>query len=153
MRRNPLTRALRPGKQTLAALQATLELYLEGTQSRDIPVLRMMASSVEELRARSEDAAVRLQTRVGEKAVIKVCELTACVGGGAVAGSEIPSVGLELSGLRSSAGALSQRLRSGCPPVIGRTRGEVVLLDLRTVPKEQDAVLIDAVAEAVADNA
>lgn len=153
MRKNPLMRALRPGKQTLAALQATLGLYLEGTQSTEIPVLRMMAVSVEELRARSGDAALRLKASVGDKAVVKVCELTARVGGGAVPGSEIPSIGLELTGLRSSAGALSQRLRSGCPPVVGRTTGESVLLDLRTVPKEQDSVLIDAVLEAVIDNA
>ncbi len=152
MRKNPLMRALRPGKQILAALQATLGLYLNGLESTEIPVLRMMASSVEELHARSGDATLRLQKRVGTRAVVRVCELTARVGGGAVPGSEISSVGLELADFGCSAASLSARLRAGHPPVIGRTTGETLLLDLRTVPREQDSILIDAVAEAVIDD-
>ncbi len=153
MRRNPLMRALRPGKQILAALQATLGLYLDGGRSTEIPVLRMIGVSLEELQARSEKVAAGLQERVGKAADIKVRELVARVGGGAAPGSEIPSVGLELTNFSCSAGAFSAKLRAGRPPVIGRIVGETVLLDLRTVPAEQDSVLIDAVAEVLMNDA
>ncbi len=153
MRKNPLMRALRPGKQILAALQATLALYLDGVQSTRIPVLSMVGISLEELQARTEKVAVRLQERIGEAAVVRVREVVARVGGGAVPGSEIPSVGLELTSLSCSAGAFSAKLRAGSPPLIGRTIGETVLLDLRTVFPEHDSVLIDVVAEAVTNDA
>ncbi len=153
MRRNPLMRALRPGKQILAALQATLALYLDGVQATEIPVLRMIGISLEELRARSENVAVRLRERIGEAGGVRVRELAARVGGGAVPGSEIPSAGLELTSLRCSARTFSAKLRTGRPPVIGRTTSETVILDLRTVSPEHDSVLIDAVAEAVMSDA
>ena len=120
LRRHALQRALRADKLTLAALEATLRLYLEPERAvREIPVLRMLAAPAEEVRARAE----RLASLVGGE----VEPTVARAGGGALPLAEIPSFACSVEE------ELAARLRSGDPPVIGVVRDGRLLLDCRTV--------------------
>ena len=142
MRENPLLRALRVDKLTLAALEATLMLYRDPARAlTEIPVLRMLGTPVAALRARAE----ALRAKIGPAA--QVVDTDASVGGGAFPAARIASVALAISG---DAGALEERLRLGDPAVIGRVSDGRLLVDLRTVSPEDDAVLLAMLTSAVA---
>jgi L-seryl-tRNA(Ser) seleniumtransferase len=130
LRVHPLHRAVRADKLTLAALEGTLRLYLDGPER--IPVLRMLREDAGAVRARAE----RLAGLVGGT----VEETVARVGGGALPLAEIPSFACALEE------TLAAALRLGDPPVVGIVRDGKLLLDCRTL---QDAE-IDEVAAAVA---
>ncbi|HMC55692.1 MAG TPA: L-seryl-tRNA(Sec) selenium transferase [Gemmatimonadaceae bacterium] len=141
LRENPLLRALRVDKLTLAALEATLLLYREPERAmREVPVLAMLSLPVEALRARAD----RLRRTLGASVTVETTD--ASVGGGAFPGATVPSVALSLPG----ATTLEQHLRLGEPAVIGRLAGERLLLDLRTVLHEEDEALASAVRAALA---
>ena len=141
MRRNPLARALRVDKMTLAALEATLTLYREpGRALREIPALVMLTTSVGTLRARAD--AVR--ARLGEDRC-DVVESEASVGGGAYPTARIPSVALAL---RGDAAQLERKLRLGDPCVVGRVSEGRLLLDLRTIARSDDETLARAILSA-----
>ena len=135
MRRDPLARAMRPDKLTMAAVALTLGLYRAGRAEADIPVWRMIATPVETLRARADG----LVARVGGAVPVEVVEVRATVGGGSLPGESLPSIGLAIAG-----GSASRRLadlRRGTPPVIGRIEDGRVVLDLRTVDPASDDAL------------
>jgi L-seryl-tRNA(Ser) seleniumtransferase len=122
VRRHPLARALRLDKLSLAALEATLELYRDPPAAvRAVPVLRMVAEPAEDVRARAEGLAARLGGTV--------VETVARVGGGALPLLELPSFACALDG----GDALAARLRELDPPVVARVREGRVLLDCRTL--------------------
>jgi L-seryl-tRNA(Ser) seleniumtransferase len=140
-RRNPLARALRVDKLTLAALEATLTLYRDpATAVRDIPALTMLIAPVERIRERARVAAQRI-------ASAEVIESQATVGGGAFPTARIPSAALAIAG---DAGTVEHRLRTGDPAVIGRIANGRCVLDLRSVPESDDAAFIETVARALA---
>ena len=144
MRANPLARALRVDKMTLAALEATLDIYREPARAmRDIPVLAMLAAPVAALRSRA-DALVSYLTSEGAQA--RRIQTEAQVGGGAFPDQSIASVGVELAG---DAEGMAVALRTGDPPVVGRIRDGVLMLDLRTVPEAADETLARAVLAAL----
>lgn len=147
-RRNPLCRALRVDKLTLAALEATLALYREPERAvAEIPALAMLTAPVAQVRARAESLGSRLAS-LGITAEIVASDAT--VGGGAFPTARIPSAALALSG---NATALDARLRDGDLPVVGRIERERLLLDLRSVMPALDAVLGDALLRALGDPA
>ena len=146
LRRDPLARAMRPDKVTLAALAATLGLYRAGRATREIPVWRMIVASAEDVRARAE-AMLAAIGREGAQQVA-VVTLEATVGGGSLPGETLPSAGIEIRG--PSADRLLARLRTSDPAVIGRVAGGAVLLDLRTVEPASDAALGRAIVVALA---
>ena len=143
LRKDPLARAMRPDKATLAGMAATLGLYRAGVATREIPVWRMIAVPVEAVRARAE----ALAARVTGAATIA---LLATVGGGSLPGETLPSFGLALAG-RSAASVsrLLAALRTGVPAVLGRIEGGHVVLDLRTVDPSADADLGRAIESAL----
>jgi L-seryl-tRNA(Ser) seleniumtransferase len=142
MRKDPLARATRPDKTTLAALAATLGLYRAGLAVREIPVWRMIAARAEDLRARAEALVARLDDpAAGERPVA----LASTVGGGSLPGETLPSWGIAIPG----SDALLARLRRGEPPVIARIEDGRVVLDLRTVDPAHDAALARAIAGAL----
>jgi L-seryl-tRNA(Ser) seleniumtransferase len=142
IRRDPLARAMRPDKLTMAAVALTLGLYRAGRATSDIPVWRMIATTQAALRARAETAAVR----IGGPA--SVVELRSTVGGGSLPGETLASSGLAIAA--RSAPRLLAALRRGDPIVIGRIEGDRVVLDLRTVEPARDDDLAAAVERAVA---
>jgi len=143
LRRHPLMRAIRPDKLTLAALGATLVHYLRDEAEREVPVWRMIATSSEMLRLRAEGLAWRL----GGQAV----ETHSAIGGGSLPGQTQPSWAVALDS-GSGADRLASALRHASTPVVARIEDDRVLLDLRTVLPEQDAVL-ELAARAVLDAA
>ncbi len=145
IRRDPLARAVRPDKVTLAALAATLGLYRAGRATKEIPVWRMIAATSDALRRRGEAIVNALPTSARSRVEIEAS--TATVGGGSLPGETLLSVALVARG--SGAAALARRLRSGDPPVIGRVGDGAVYLDLRTVCPGDDAALATAMARAL----
>ena len=132
LRRHPLQRALRADKLTLAALEATLGLYLEPERAlSEVPVLRMLFEPVEAVRARAERLAGLVDASVEET--------VARVGGGALPLAELPSFACAVEE------ELAAALRAGEPPVIGIVRDGRLLLDCRTLNDAE----VDEVAEAV----
>jgi len=142
LRKDPLARAVRPDKVTLAALAATLALYRAGLAAREIPVWRAIAATPAGLRARAE--AVR--AAVADPRVA-LRETRATVGGGSLPGETLPSVALAIAG--RGAPALLDRLRRSDPAVVGRIEEGAVVLDLRSVDPDQDARLAVALRAAL----
>jgi L-seryl-tRNA(Ser) seleniumtransferase len=137
-RRNPLARAVRADKLTLAGLAATLRLYRDpATARREIPVLRMLGESA----ATVAERARRLAAALPAAARAEVVATRAAVGGGAFPGVLLPSAGVALDPGRLGATALAERLRRAAVPVVGVVARGRVILDLRTVlPGEEDAL-------------
>lgn len=151
VRQHPLARAVRVGKLTLAALQATLDAYLKGTAERDVPTLAMLSVSVDSLRQRAS----RVASAIGQlpDCQIELADATAAVGGGSLPAVELPTVVIRLRPRSLSATELSRRLRLGAAHVCARIQQQDVLLDLRSVLPEDDERLAAAVRNAVAPNA
>lgn len=143
MRRNPLTRALRVDKLTLAALESTLALYRDpATAAREIPTLAMLTASEDRVRQRAGTLCSRLAA-AGHRAT--VVSSSASVGGGSFPTARVPSAAVALEG---EADALEARLRGATHPVIGRIEDGRFLLDLRSVPESDDDALATAVLTA-----
>ena len=138
LKRHPLARALRVDKLTLAALEATLQAYVDGTALQEIPVLSMLAQTPEELRQRAES----LCRRMGESGVTaEVVSTENPVGGGAVPTQTLHSFAVAVVP-RDSAAALEAQLRQRPVPIIVRIAHDRCLLDMRTLfPADLDEIL------------
>ncbi|MEZ0074272.1 L-seryl-tRNA(Sec) selenium transferase [Planotetraspora sp. GP83] len=132
-RRHPLARALRVGKLTLAALEATL-------RGPATPVHQALHAAPASLRDRAEALAVRL---AGAGIEARAVPAKATVGGGGAPGVTLPSAAVSLPE------RLAVPLRTGDPSVVGRVEGGRLLLDLRAVPPERDGDVVKAVLAAV----
>jgi L-seryl-tRNA(Ser) seleniumtransferase len=143
LRRHPLTRALRVDKGTLAGLQATLLHYIRGEAEQEIPVWRMIAFPLEALSARATgwEAAMRSH---GISATVVPAAST--VGGGSLPGETLPTRVLALA--HPSPDALAAVLRAGHPPVIARISEGQLIMDPRTVPPQEDDLLLRALIAA-----
>ncbi len=149
MRANPLARALRPDKLTLAALAATLALYRPGGDPvRNIPVLRMLAAAADEMQARAEAMAARLRS-LGVEATTGPAR--SAVGGGALPGIELPTTVVLVEPAADGADALARALRASDPPVIARVQDGRVLLDPRTIASEDEVSLAATIRAALPD--
>jgi L-seryl-tRNA(Ser) seleniumtransferase len=142
LRRDPLARAMRPDKVTMAAVTATLGLYRAGLATTTVPVWRMLATPLAELEARAAAMVARIGAPAG------VAELRSTVGGGSLPGETLPSIGVALT--VRSASRLAARLRDGDPVVVGRIEDGRVVLDLRTVDPSHDTRLAEVVEQALA---
>lgn len=144
MRRNPLTRALRVDKLTLAALEATLALYRDPPRAaREIPTLAMLTAPESKVRERASALRSTL-VAAGHAATVVASE--ASVGGGSFPTTRIASAAVAIDG---DATSIEARLRAAARPVIGRILDGRVLLDLRSVPESDDAALAEAVMAAL----
>lgn len=146
--RHPLMRAIRIDKLTLAALEATLRHYRDGTAERDVPVWRMIATPLDALRTRAERWATVLRA-TGAQAAAVAGEST--VGGGSLPGETLPTIlcAIETPRPEVEIATVAARLRRGSPPVAARVSRAQLLLDPRTVPPELDDALLDALTHAL----
>ncbi len=135
-RKDPLARAVRSDKFTLAALEATLALYRDPeTSRREIPVLRMVTEDVEQIRQHAET----LHKGVGRDSAIVEGESE--VGGGSFPGAKLKTWLVRLNPQQLAPDTLAARLRANDPPVIARIADDRVVLDARTIfPDELEAV-------------
>jgi L-seryl-tRNA(Ser) seleniumtransferase len=151
LKRHPLARALRVDKLTLSALEATLLHYLRGEAEHEVPVWRMIATSLADLTGRAKTFAARLSK---SGVACDVVEGRSAVGGGSLPGETLPTAlvaipaGLSTSDAEAMAGRLAATLRDGTPPVVCRVDRGLVLLDLRTVLDGEENSLLEAVVRA-----
>ncbi len=148
IRKNPLTRALRVDKMTLAALEATLRLYRDPKRAMEtIPTLQMMTEPLAAASARAErfrQSAFSL-SRPGLR-----CDLVdgvTRIGGGALPLQELPTRCAALTLDDWSANRLETAFRSAAPPIVGRIEDGRLLLDFRTVREPEVEIMIDALAD------
>ncbi len=143
LKNQPLFRALRCDKLTTAALQATVETYLCGTDiSGDISILNMMRIPLNDLHARATAIVAAI---IDLPLTATVGEAKGQVGGGTLPKSLLPSVTVELRPLTMKVNDLSQRLRSSTPPLLGYVAGGLLKLDMRTIFPSQDTEIIAVV--------
>lgn len=144
LRQDPFARAMRVDKMTIAALGATLALYREPARAlREIPTLAMITASASDVRARCQ-ALVETLARVGVAATVVDSE--ASVGAGAFPTTGIPSAAVSVDG---DPVAIERALRFGDTPVIARIADNLLLLDMRSVPRRGDPAFARAVTDAL----
>ena len=140
-REDPLARAVRSDKLTLAALEATLALYRDVESARqEIPVLRMLTEDADGVRRRAES----LRDAIRPAGTAEVVPSHAEVGGGAFPGAQLPTWVVAVSG--GGAADLMARLRANDPPIIARIEHDRVVLDARTIAAEEIAAVASAVS-------
>ncbi len=140
LRANPLLRALRVDKATLAALAATLRLHLDPALRERIPFYRMLAATPAQLRARAAALGI---------AGASVIDTTAFAGGGTLPLDPIPSAGIAFSPPIGATAGLAT-LRAGDPPLIARIEDDRAIVDLRTVAPADDPVVAASVTTVLA---
>ena len=138
--RHPLARAVRIDKMTLAALNATLLVYLREAAETEIPIWRMIAATSEDLQGRAERW--RQMSGVGELASGR-----SAIGGGSLPGQTLPTTVLSVK-TAASPDSLAAKMRQHTPPVVARIQDGAVLLDPRTVLPEEDEHVVSALAAA-----
>src|SRR3989442_1192326 len=150
-RRHPLFRALRVDKLTIAALEATLGAYLRAAWD-EIPVMRMIRMTPEELKRRAENFIRELRPELPlDEVEIEVVDGASLAGGGSTPTQSLPSKVIRIASVRYSAAKLEQRLRRAPAgaSVIARVEDDRLILDLRTVFPEQEPVLLKTLAAAL----
>jgi L-seryl-tRNA(Ser) seleniumtransferase len=145
---DPLMRALRVDKMTLAALESTLHLAADGEHAAGrIPLWSMIVTELPVLTARAERLAAALRAELGLNATVRPGE--SFLGGGSAPIHPIPTavvaVAAPFPGPHDSEAAWAQALRRGEPAVVPRVQGGLVLFDLRTVAADQEPHLLDAI--------
>lgn len=143
--KDPLMRAFRLDKMTLAALEATLRLYLHEERAlREVPVLRLLAAPLSELQQRAERLAEQLRGIAG-LASVKTTEDVAYVGGGSLPDQTMKSWVVEIEPNAISDAELARRLRLGTPAIMARLRDGKLLLDVRTIFEYQETPLVESI--------
>jgi L-seryl-tRNA(Ser) seleniumtransferase len=149
--RHPLFRALRVDKLTTAALETTLGAYLRAAFD-EIPALRMIRTSVQEIKCRSENLLRELAPEFPlGKVDFEITDGASLAGGGSTPTQSLPTKLIRIASSRYSAAQLEQRLRSAPAgiSVIGRVEQDRLVLDLRTVFPEQEPLLVKTLAAAL----
>lgn len=152
--KNPMMRAVRIDKLTLAALEATLMKYLDDEQAKkEIPTLRMLLQDLEVIRKRAETIASRLNAgtinAAGATAGIEVREDSSRSGGGALPEVEFRTFAVAIKPVNISINQLETRLRHSCPPIIARIKDDTLFLDARTVQDNEIDALVKNVVSAM----
>ena len=139
--KNHLQRALRCGKLTLAALEATLRQYRQSPNIvQEIPTLRAFTRPMDEIRALGEALVPRLAAALGPSFRVQLKESTAQIGSGALPTEELPTAVVSVEHAKLSANAIAQKFRAANPPIIGRIKEDRFLLDLRTIFDANDLI-------------
>jgi L-seryl-tRNA(Ser) seleniumtransferase len=148
VRRNPLCRALRVDKGTLAALEATLRLYRDPESVCErIPVLRMLTTGIDELERRACRIVDEINARLGA-VVAEVAPDEGRVGGGTFPEHGLPTHVVRVAGPPGGATRFAAALRAGSPRLVVRVDRDAVLADPRTLDPEDDRWVTDAFVEA-----
>jgi L-seryl-tRNA(Ser) seleniumtransferase len=155
IRRNPLFRALRVDKLTIAALEVTLNAYLRGGLD-EVPALRMIRMTSEEIHGRTTKLAEQLRKSTHEGAPaevhVEVREGFSVIGGGSTPDQQLATWVLAITSRGHSAAELEERLRKAKSeiPVIARIEDDFLILDLRTVLPDEEAALAAALTSSLA---
>jgi L-seryl-tRNA(Ser) seleniumtransferase len=148
VKQNPLTRALRIDKLTLAATEATLRLYRDKpTAINRIPTLRMLTIKKQEVEGQAQRLQQKLENLNCAQLAIGLYDLPSKAGGGSLPLLELPSccVGIQIQGI--SANTIENALRSYDPPIIGRIENDIFLMDPRTIQTDEFDVITEAIGK------
>ncbi len=136
IQKNPITRAVRIDKLTLAGFEATLMEYVDEEQAiENIPTLRMLLQKPDVIRKRANILAGKLKKHVSG-AVIKVVTDTSRAGGGSLPETDLPTYAVSLKPVNITVNELEEKLRKGNPPVIARIKDDSLLFDARTLQEK-----------------
>ncbi|MCK4467105.1 MAG: L-seryl-tRNA(Sec) selenium transferase, partial [Desulfobacterales bacterium] len=138
IKQNPLTRALRIDKLTLAALESTLRLYMDKDKAiAAIPTLRMLTLPYDDIAKKAARLGNMLQNIDDARLSIKLVDLSSRAGGGALPLLDLPSrcVGVKVEGM--SVNGVERHMRSNMPPIIGRIEDDLFIIDLRTIQEDE----------------
>ena len=150
VRRNPLFRALRVDKLTIAVLEMTLRAYRRGAWD-EIPALRMIRMTPSEIEQRARALVARLNVTLPKDTALEIREGSSVIGGGSTPDQKLPTSLVAIASHRYSAAALEERLRkpTNGTPVIARIEEDRLVIDLRTVFVEEEEPLAEAVIAAL----
>ena len=142
---------MRVDKLTIAALEVTLQAYLRGALD-EVPALRMIRMTAEEIRKRTTQFVEQLRKSPQEHLRLEVREGFSVIGGGSTPDQQLPTWLLVIASPRHSAAELEERLRKPerGVPAITRIEDDSLILDLRTVLPDEDAAVVSAIASALA---
>ncbi|SMC35686.1 L-seryl-tRNA(Sec) selenium transferase [Desulfocicer vacuolatum DSM 3385] len=142
---NPLTRALRIDKLTLAALEATLSLYRDEKKAlKQIPILRMLTIPFETITTRADRMVTLLKNTLGSKARVATADLSSRTGGGAFPEVRLPSRCVTITAPGMSAARMEKAMRNHTPAIIGRIDNERFIMDPRTLQKGEENIIASA---------
>jgi L-seryl-tRNA(Ser) seleniumtransferase len=139
-------RALRVDKMTYAAIEATLRLYERGVALSEVPVIRAIATTREEVGERATRFCESVTRSTNGKLKASLEDGASVIGGGSAPEVKLPTVLVALEGGGMSAASLEERLRRHRIPIIARTERDRVMIDLRTVAEDDESVILDAIS-------
>ena len=149
IQKNPLARALRVDKLTIAAFEATLMAYMDPEGAKQtIPVLKMLLQSSDDIKQRARKIASALK-KASKIADISVVQDMSKAGGGSLPDKEFQTFAVQIRPGTISVNDMEKRLRHSSPPVIARIRGNALLIDARTVSEQDIKDLVRVVAESL----
>jgi L-seryl-tRNA(Ser) seleniumtransferase len=147
MRKNPLYRALRVDKMTVAALDAVLAVHEAGRAALHVPVQRMLTATSDQVKRRAEAMAAALHGTHPDLE-LAVVDGASAVGGGAAPAVEVPTALLAVAHPSLGPDRLAAALRGGRPAVLARVADGRLVLDLRTVLPGEEAAVLEALDRA-----
>jgi len=139
--KNPLKRAVRCGKLTLAALEATLRLYQQSVDLAErLPTLRAFTRSLAEIEQMGNSLLPALRATLGEHYLLSLEDSVSQIGSGALPTEEIATKVIAIRHAQIGAEKIAQRFRTADPPILGRVREDRFLLDLRAIFNPEDLI-------------
>jgi len=145
-KKNPLMRALRVDKLTYAAMESTLRIYERNAAQSEIPVIRAITASREEIELRAARFAAKIGEITSGRLRASLHQGESMTGGGSAPEIGLPTVLVAIESEEMSAAEIEERLRRHQIPVIARTERDRVMIDLRTVAREEESIILDAIA-------
>ncbi len=146
IKKNPITRALRIDKLTLAVLESTLRLYRdEETAVQAIPTLRMMLQPIATLEEKAGRLKKMLESSGCSRLTVASLDIVSRPGGGTLPLLELPSKGLGITVDGLSANAIEKSLRLSSPPIIGRIEDDKYVMDMRTLQDDELEIIRSAI--------
>ncbi len=145
VKQNPITRALRIDKMTLAALEGTLRLYRDEAKAVEaIPTLRMLLLPLNTIAIRAQRLAEELSGLGETRLALQVLDHTSKAGGGSLPLLELPTKGVAIRIKGLSVNTIESALRHNSIPIIGRIEDDALLVDLRTVQEDELELIVEA---------
>jgi len=150
IRKNPFARIVRVGKLTLAALEATLALFLdEATALREVPTLNMLCRPLGEINEQAERIAAAIAAQAPPGTTATVIDGFSQMGSGSLPTQDLPTRLVAVSAQSVEAGELALRLRRSSPPVLARVHKGQVLVDPRTLLEGEETIVVEALVAAL----
>ncbi|MFP4396994.1 MAG: L-seryl-tRNA(Sec) selenium transferase [Desulfonatronovibrio sp.] len=152
IKKNPMNRAMRIDKMTLAALEATLRLYLDSQVAmQEVPTLNMITMNQEDLRKSARKLKSRIKKSVKPEPELFIIPAQSRVGGGAFPEQDLPTSLVGIKPARMNCNELKDRLLAADHPVIGRIENDVFCLDPRTIDQNEYKLLCQALNQALGE--